>query len=431
MKFKKALFLRTLGASLFFIALTIKLFSQESYHIPAQIPTISEAVQAAQDGDTLYISSGLYTDSVQIRNKELVIIGQGDTPPLFSPTPDQASAFDVKDAKVQFWNLAFTDLDQQTSPPNIGINAYNADLLVQHCSFDQLFTPMSLFMGNLQVSHSIFTNTRGSHAITLNLGTFLIHNNLIAKGDYQGIFINRSHGHIFNNTMIGTATTEHFGIIINSDSITHIFNNIITNFGIGIVNLASDSTELNALRIDHNNIYETAAPYRYEYNESLNFPIYYGDLIPNPGTGEIHEPALFLDPNQGNFHLQEGSPCIDAGSDDFPFPVQEDLAGAQRLAGNATDIGAYEWPVPLGGNEGLLSAEVIIYPQPARDWVSVSVEKPFSGQVQVKTMDGKLIKAVEVKQVKLIHLECSIPAGFYLVQLVNQEPFYSQLLIVQ
>ncbi len=431
MKFSPAPVGKLLLATLIFNLLTIKTYTQSTYHIPAEIATIREAVQLAQNGDTLFIYSDVYTDSVQIFNKELVIIGEGPTAPEFAPSENQAMAFDVKNAKVQFWNLFFTNYDLQTPPPNIAIKAYDSDLIVKDCRFEQLFTPISLMTGNLEVSHSTFLRTRGGHAITLNLGTFEIHNNLIAQGEYQGIFINRSHGHLFNNTLVGTSTTQHFGIIINSDSISQIFNNVITNFGIGLVNLASDSMELNALHIHHNNVYETAAPYRYEYNESLNLPIYYGDLVPFPGNGEIQAPALFINPDEGNYTLAEGSPCVDAGSNDFPAPVQFDLAGAERVVGIATDIGAFEWQLPLNTQAATPVNTMNIYPQPARDWVTIEFGEVVRGELQLLTSDGRLVRSFNLQEADSLRLDFTLAAGLYFLRFLGEEGICTQKLMVR
>jgi len=64
----------------------------------------------------------------------------------------------------------------------------------------------------------------------------------------------------------------------------------------------------------------------------------------------IHQEPQFVDPANGDYHLKDTSPCIDAGDNSsVPSSVTTDLDGNQRIAdgdndGTATvDIGAYEY----------------------------------------------------------------------------------------
>ncbi|RKY19106.1 MAG: hypothetical protein DRP63_01110, partial [Planctomycetota bacterium] len=64
----------------------------------------------------------------------------------------------------------------------------------------------------------------------------------------------------------------------------------------------------------------------------------------------IHQNPQFVDPANGDYHLKDTSPCIDAGDNSLvPSNVDRDLDGNQRIVdgdndGTATvDIGAYEY----------------------------------------------------------------------------------------
>ena len=71
-----------------------------------------------------------------------------------------------------------------------------------------------------------------------------------------------------------------------------------------------------------------------------------------PGTGNIDADPLFVDPDNGDFRLQAGSPCIDAGDNTaVPEGVLRDLDGNPRFVADAcagesgvtVDMGAYEF----------------------------------------------------------------------------------------
>lgn len=70
----------------------------------------------------------------------------------------------------------------------------------------------------------------------------------------------------------------------------------------------------------------------------------YSDIKQNygvyPGTGNINADPLFIDPN-GDYHLQEGSPCKDTADPNAPGLPSTDIDGNPRDP-NYPDMGAYE-----------------------------------------------------------------------------------------
>lgn len=68
--------------------------------------------------------------------------------------------------------------------------------------------------------------------------------------------------------------------------------------------------------------------------------------LPSEGSNNITSEPGFVDLKNSNFHLVAGSPCIDAGSNDYVQPNATDLEGKPRILGTHVDIGAYEWINP-------------------------------------------------------------------------------------
>ncbi len=71
------------------------------------------------------------------------------------------------------------------------------------------------------------------------------------------------------------------------------------------------------------------------------------------GDGNITDDPLFVNPVKGNYRLQADSPCINAGNQEYLdvewFEYDFDLAGNDRVYGDAIDMGAYEYVPDEGG----------------------------------------------------------------------------------
>ena len=61
------------------------------------------------------------------------------------------------------------------------------------------------------------------------------------------------------------------------------------------------------------------------------------------GAGNIDLDPSFVDPVNGDFRLQKGSPCINAGYNDAKALPQTDLDGNPRIVDGVVDMGAYEF----------------------------------------------------------------------------------------
>ena len=94
------------------------------------------------------------------------------------------------------------------------------------------------------------------------------------------------------------------------------------------------------------------------YNQSGSAGNYSSDSIlsyccttplPTNGPGSFTNAPLFVDLAGGNLRLQRGSPCLNAGLNDF-VSSSTDLDGNPRIIGGTVDIGAYEYQSPVPGS---------------------------------------------------------------------------------
>ena len=165
----------------------------------------------------------------------------------------------------------------------------------------------------------------------------IIRQNIFKQNDGYGIWcLNYSDPEIKNNIIYGN-TYE--GIKCLGSSAPDIINNTIyTNGQDGI--LCEDQANATIL----NNIIGDNVFYGIECYDSSNPSINYNDVWNNrggnykrcsPGEGDISEDPLFVGGDPFDYHLQPGSPCIDAGDPDAQYNDVDDLRN---------DMGAYGGP---------------------------------------------------------------------------------------
>ncbi|MBL51641.1 MAG: hypothetical protein CMG57_06750 [Candidatus Marinimicrobia bacterium] len=148
-------------------------------------------------------------------------------------------------------------------------------------------------------------------------------------------------GNVINSTFFGNTTGEYGAISIGQQSVyVDVYNSILWND-----NLSHEfGGYVGGFTVMHTNIQESGNP---DYDGYWT------------GNGNIISDPLFTDAENGDFTLQAGSPCIDAGTADLNGNGTDDIFD---YFGLAPDMGANEFiSVVTGVQYAIVSSSVVLY----------------------------------------------------------------------
>jgi hypothetical protein len=154
-----------------------------------------------------------------------------------------------------------------------------------------------------------------------------------------------------------------------------VYDNTATSFGGGVTCFSgADATITNCTVVNNHSGIGNAGLYLDNADAWVANSIFWGNLPADSpitgavitysdisgGTGSnINAVPSFL--SSTDFHLKNGSPCIDKGDNYASFLPSVDLGGNQRISGTAVDMGAYEFPFISGGPgaSGTIGAAIV------------------------------------------------------------------------
>ncbi len=195
-----------------------------------------------------------------------------------------------------------------------------------------------IFINNIFKTNKASSNDGlgGGSLVTSDDGEITFINNIfcynIADGSGGGAQLTTNGPvNLINNTFSANSSgNKGGGLYVVATSIGNIYNNIAWNNNAN--NIGNDLHVITAGSVNiFNNDYEDLQTLCTSTNCSFIT------------SNNISIDPMFIDPNNGDFHLQPSSPCIDSGSASAPNLPATDFEGDPRIYGSAPDIGADEF----------------------------------------------------------------------------------------
>ncbi len=359
----------------------------EGLLVPAEYATIQAAIDAAVDGNTIWVAGGTYTGEgnykINFNGKKITVksesgpeycivdcqwLGSGF---YFSKGEDSNSILDG----FTITNSGYYDEGICCGVTWIGSdNPLKGEPLIRNCIIKNNYTGIQIGRCSPTISNCIITGNSGEHrggiyCLEYSNPTII---NCIITGNRAYGYHGRGAGikcwcygnaNIINCVISGNfANNSGGGIFSGHHSTVTITNCTITENFAGSDGGAIYVNEANAI-IRNSILYGNTA----EWGKELSFingavcTVSYSNIqggqadayvstssILNWGEGNIDVDPAFASPIKSDYHLMPGSLCIDAGDPCYVAePNETDLDGNPRVIGGRIDMGAYEFMQPI------------------------------------------------------------------------------------
>jgi hypothetical protein len=321
------------------------LFSSLSYgatiHVPADQPTIQAAIDAASNGDTVLVSSGTYKENIDFHGKQITVASQSGPAVTIIDGGNLNTVVNFDTSEGPTSQLRGFTIRNGSASFGAGINILGASPTI---------------VGNYFVSNSEGSGGYGAgiggDVASPDIERNVFWNNTCDTQFLSGVvsFINGSSPRVVNNIFHDNPCGA-INMSLPQGTQPNVVNNTIFRNSVGI---RLDARVPTAQQVYENNLLiGNQVGLEVDFLNSGNEPTWknndvFGSTTNYMGIADLTGTGgnISLDPHiisTNNFHLQFGSPVIDAGDSSAPGLPSTDFDGFPRVQGNAVDMGAYEF----------------------------------------------------------------------------------------
>jgi hypothetical protein len=332
--------------------------------VPADQPTIQQGISAAVNGDTVLVAPGLYKEHLDFLGKEIAV--------LSSAGRDSTIVEGVveKVPIVKFWagetnNSVLDGFTIRRARDVEGISCGLTSPIIRNCD---IYDCLEIGRGGRGIFikggapkilynriHDNAADYRGGGGVSfkgnevgvVGTGAEIAFNDIYNN---WGGGICESYNGLYGNTTSHQAYIHHNlirsnfgpGVVLRAlssgGSTRRVVSNVIVDNSLGIERLESlggtaDSVFNNIVVSNHGAGMNVLPGVYFDYND-----VWDNDSLNDPGANGISQDPLFIAPLSGDFSLDGGSPCIDAG---IPDAAYNDLDESRGDIG----MGAFSGPV--------------------------------------------------------------------------------------
>ena len=344
-------------------------------NVPGDYDTIQDAIDAAENGDTVQVAAGTYAERLYLEYKSIALIGAGAENTIVDVSAARAICclrmYQVPDtARVEGFTFtggrgALMELPVHKCRAGGGVRLYESSPTITNCTISNNSAD---YGGGLALYYSDATligNTITGNVADYGGGLYLYESDPILTGntiadntadeDGGGMYIYGGSPILANNIVSGNLAGEGGGMYLIGSCPLLTNNTITSNTGGGIyeyqVGSLPQCVYLHPIRnciLWGNDPYDVDVSLdKYPWYSDIGVGYVGGDPFMR-GEGNISADPMFVNPSAGDYHLKAGSPCIDAGNNGALALPETDFDGNPRVVdGDAdgeaiVDMGAFE-----------------------------------------------------------------------------------------